>query len=148
MVCNPRSWMIYRVRCDTCGIQEFEESIETVSFPRPCPACGALSPKLFESPKFVEDRLRFFKGHDGTGYSFALGERMPDSRAARDRLAKQKGIYFDSQLTKDEQRYRDYGKHVASGGERIEPKQLLPKEPDTSKELSAKIMHTWRKDGI
>jgi hypothetical protein len=35
----------------------------------------------------------------GNGYSTALGEQMPDSRAARDKLARKKGVEF---ITKSE----------------------------------------------
>ena len=72
---------------------------------------------------------------------------MPDNRAARDRLAKQKGIYFDHTLTADEKRYKEYAQHVATGGDRIDSKELLPKAPDTKPILKEKIMKSWRKGG-
>lgn len=98
----------------------------------PCPVCQRARPQVFSPPMFVEDRLRFWSGPLGNGYSTALGEQMPSSRTERDRRAKAKGIEFttkaellaDSKEAADAVAYRD---HVSAGGQ---PEQWSA--PDTS----------------
>ena len=94
----------------------------------------------------TEDRLHMARSNGE--WSYSLGAPMPKSRAERRRVEKQRGVYFDSNLTADEKRYKEYGDHVRSGGERIDPKELLPKPPDTTKQLKDSIMTSWRKNGV
>jgi hypothetical protein len=95
---------------------------------------------------FVEDRLRFWKGPMGNGYSHALGEQMPDSRAARDRLAAQKGVEFVGTReflaeNKEAAEAVQYRAHVDSGGAREEPRPPPPAD-------AFKAKPAWAKDLI
>jgi len=88
----------YVVRCQVCGERE---TIERISFSpyADCPVCQRPRPKVPQVPQFQEDRLRLWRGPLGNGYSTALGEQMPATRAERDRLAAKKGVEF---VTKSE----------------------------------------------
>jgi len=59
-----------------------------------CPTCQRPRRKVLGAFQHTEDRTHMWKGPLGNGYSHALGERMPDSRQERDRLAKKKGVEF------------------------------------------------------
>ena len=116
--------MRYDVECANCGTQEAWAKMSTSGVAE-CPVCGRDRPKAISLPQFQEDRVRFFKGALGTGYSHALGEMMPDSRQARDRRAKEKGVEFVtlSEHLSENKEAADavaYRKHVDSGGERVE----------------------------
>lgn len=116
--------MRYDVRCANCGTQEAWAKMSTSDVAE-CPVCGRDRPKAISLPNFQEDRVRFFRGALGNGYSHALGEQMPDSRQARDRRAKEKGVEFVSKAehlseNKEAAEAVEYRKHVDSGGERIE----------------------------
>lgn len=89
----------------------------------PCPVCHRPRPQVIGIPYFVEDRLRFWKGPLGNGYSHALGEQMPGTRAERDRLARAKGVEFCSrdELLRDNKEAAEavaYKAHVDAGGSR------------------------------
>ena len=110
-----------------CGEQEAWAKMST-SDTAPCPVCDRERPKAISLPNFQEDRVRFFKGALGNGYSTALGEQMPDSRQARDRRAREKGIEFISLAehlseNKEAAEAVEYRKHVNEGGARDEPVQ-------------------------
>lgn len=109
----------------------------------PCPVCLRDRPKAISLPNFQEDRVRFFKGPMGNGYSTALGEMMPDSRQARDRLAKEKGVEFISKAehlseNKEAAEAVAYKAHVDSGGERVLDKPSAPLTPFVPKPAWAK----------
>jgi hypothetical protein len=91
----------YDVRCVICGDQEvFATMSEAVGAKYlDCPICQRPRPRIFYPPQFTEDRLRLWRGPLGNGYSTALGEQMPATRAERDRLAAKKGVEF---VTKSE----------------------------------------------
>jgi hypothetical protein len=110
-----------------------------------CPQCERLRPQVFSVPQFTEDRVRFFKGPMGNGYSTALGEQMPDSRQARDRRAREKGVEFVTLSehlaeNKEAKEAVEYSAHVRSGGDRTLDKPapttspFVPK-PDWAKSL-------------
>ncbi len=123
---------IYALKCPVCGPQEVVARMSEGAAFMDCPVCQRPRPQVFHPPQFTEDRVRFFKGALGNGYSFALGAQMPESRTERDRLAKEKGVEFttkaelvaDSREAADALAYRD---HVSTGGK---PEQWSA--PDTS----------------
>lgn len=122
----------YAIRCQNCGPQEIVAPMSEGAALMPCPVCQRARPQVFSPPMFVEDRLRFWKGPMGNGFSTALGERMPDSKTERDRIAKVKGIEFCSrdELLADNREAADavaYHADVQSGGSRVD---WTP--PDTS----------------
>lgn len=115
---------VYPIQCANCGPQE---TFKTMSEARQsdlleCPVCDRPRPRLIVLPQFTEDRLRFWKGPLGNGYSTALGERMPETRTERDALALKKGVEF---LGKSEflasnpeaAEAVDYKSYVDSGGQ-------------------------------
>lgn len=115
--------MRYDVHCANCGTQEAWAPMST-SGEAPCPVCQRDRPKTITLPYYQEDRVRFFKGANGDGFSHALGEYMPDSRSERDRLAKKKGVEFvtlNEHLSenKEAKEAYDYRKHVDQGGARV-----------------------------
>ncbi|GAC1407112.1 MAG: hypothetical protein NVSMB64_13560 [Candidatus Velthaea sp.] len=102
--------MRYEYECPTHG--RFDESYKMGEAPR-SRGCGLMKAtrtmdewgsldycvqtavRVFTPPQFTEDRTRFWNnGRDRTRYSAALGMTMPDSRAERDRVCKEKGIEF------------------------------------------------------
>ena|SRR5271166_616908 len=109
----------------------------------PCPICERPRKKAIHLPQFQEDRLRLWRGPLGNGYSTALGERMPDTRTERDRLAAKKGIEFVSKSellasNKEAAEAVAYKAHVDSGG----PRDVQPAPaPDAFKEKPA-----WAKE--
>lgn len=124
---------IYVVRCENCGEQEVVARMKDAATFMECALCGRPRPQVIFAPQFQEDRVRFFKGPLQNGYSFALGEKMPDSRSARDRRAKEKGVEFVSfsehlQENKEAKEAVEYRKHVDSGGDRA----LDKPPPDTA----------------
>ncbi len=88
----------YVIHCQNCGKQETVERISLSKYAS-CPVCQRPRAKVPQVFQFTEDRLRMWSGPLGNGYSTALGERMPDTRAERDRLARKKGVEF---ITKSE----------------------------------------------
>lgn len=87
---------IYPISCANCGEQE---TFATMSHARAndlldCPVCQRPRPRLIVLPNYQEDRLRFWKGPMGNGWSTALGAPMPGSIAERDRMAEAKGVEF------------------------------------------------------
>lgn len=114
---------LYDVHCANCGLQEAWAPMST-SDTAPCPVCGRERPKAITLPNFTEDRLRFWKGPLGNGYSTALGAPMPGSRAERDRMARAKGVEFVSVAehlaeNRDAAEAVAYAEHVKTGGERF-----------------------------
>jgi hypothetical protein len=137
----------YDVACENCGTQETVARMADVRGTRTldCPVCERPRPRLIVVPQFQEDRLRFWKGPTGNGYSHALGARMPDSREARDRLAKERGVEFITLAehlgeNKEAAQAVEYRAHVDAGGERVEQRPadtmgaFVPK-PAWAKEL-------------
>ena len=59
-----------------------------------CPVCARARPRTIVLFNHSEDRTHMWKGPMGNGYSTALGERMPATRAERDALALKKGVEF------------------------------------------------------
>ncbi len=60
-----------------------------------CPTHQETAPRVFDVPHFVEDRLRFYQAGANAPsgrWSYALGQEMPETRAERDRLCREKGI--------------------------------------------------------
>ncbi len=112
-----------------------------------CADCngGCFKRECLMTVQHQEDRLHMAR-HDE--WSHAIGAPMPQSRAQRKRVEKEKGVYFDSQLTPDEKRYKEYAEHVRAGGQRINSSELVPKPPDTKHELKERIMTSWRKHGV
>lgn len=117
----------YEIVCANCGNQDLVAPMREAASLMPCPICHRPRPQVFHPPQFTEDRTRFWKGPMGNGYSTALGERMPDSRSARDRRAKEKGIEFCSlaELRADNKEAAeaiDYHAQVQAGGPREDPR--------------------------
>ena len=113
----------YVVKCGNCGPQETVARMSEAAEFMACPVCRRPRPQVFHVPQFTEDRTHMWKGPMGNGYSFALGEQMPDSRQARDRLARQKGVEFCSrdELLRDNKEAAEavaYKAYVDSGGSR------------------------------
>ena len=114
----------YDIVCPNCGTQETVARMSTASH-LDCPVCERPRPKAIVLFQHTEDRTHMWKGPLGNGYSFALGERMPDSRSERDRLARKKGVEFctRAELLADNKEAAEavaYRKHVDQGGERLE----------------------------
>lgn len=63
--------------------------------PVKCSDCGGGCYRPECLPEFSEDRLRFWRNHKGTRYSYTLGHDMPESRAQR-RLIEKSGVVFCS----------------------------------------------------
>jgi hypothetical protein len=128
--------MIFPYRCPNHGEFEMNHRVGEAPSADYCPDCLNESPRIFTAPLFQEDRVRFYRRNDGTRYSSALGEDMPDSRRDAERLAKSKGIEF---MTRDEvpsylKFAKEYGAHLKRGGERLDngvAAQLMspPSEP-------------------
>lgn len=121
----------YDVRCVQHGLHEIVASIKTAAEFMPCGECGLPSRQVFSPPCIVEDRLRFWKGPMGNGYSHALGAQMPETRAGRDRLAAEKGVEFCTigELKADDKEIAsaiDYRKDVDTGGKKIPMKEAIP----------------------
>lgn len=117
---------IYELLCASCGPQTTVAKMSEAAAFMPCPQCERPRPQVFSVPYYTEDRLRFFKGAHGNGWSHALGAPMPDSRQARDKMALAKGVEFCSvtDLRRDSKEAADaldYKAHVDSGGERADP---------------------------
>lgn len=118
---------LYDISCANCGTQEtfarMSEARESDLLP--CPICERPRPRLIMLFQHTEDRVRFFKGALGNGYSHALGQMMPDSRSERDRVARERGVEFVtlSEHLNENKEAADalaYRKHVDTGGERVE----------------------------
>lgn len=119
----------YVTRCLVCGDLEQVARIKDAAQFMPCPICGGLRPQVMHAPQFVEDRVRLWRGANGDRYSYALGAEMPDSRQARDRMAREKGVEFigkaDFLASNPEAKAAvEYKAHVDSGGAREESKPL------------------------
>jgi hypothetical protein len=135
----------YALKCPTCGDQEIVARMKDAAQYMPCPLCDRPRPQVFFPPNVQEDRLRMWKGPLGNGYSHALGERMPDSRAERDRLARKKGVEFVGKAeflaeNKEAAQAVEYRRHVTEGGKRDEPAGPAPADvwqdkPDWAKTL-------------
>jgi putative FmdB family regulatory protein len=134
---------LYDVNCQICGVQETFARMSTATFLE-CPRCGGLRPKGITLPHFTEDRLRFWKGPMGNGYSHALGAQMPETRTERDRLAREKGVEFVGRTeflaeNKEAAEAVGYAQHVKSGGTRDEqapaPTSSFVPTPDWAKGL-------------
>jgi putative FmdB family regulatory protein len=114
----------YDVQCESCGVQESYARMSADAYAE-CPVCGRPRVKMISLPNFTEDRLRFWKGPMGNGYSTALGAPMPESRAERDRMARAKGVEFVGRTeflaeNKEAAEAVAYAQHVKTGGERAE----------------------------
>jgi hypothetical protein len=122
---------LYEITCPNCGPRDIVASIKEAKATMPCDVCEATSPQVFHPPRFVEDRLRFWKGPMGTRYSTALGCEMPNSRGERDRVAKERGVEFitlKEHLAENKEAAEAvaYKKHVDEGGDRCLDKPTLP----------------------
>ena len=112
----------YDVACPNCGVNETFARMSTDLLVE-CPVCHSLRPKAVTDFQHVEDRTHMFQGPLGTGYSFALGEQMPDSRKKRDALAAKKGVEFVGKReflasNKEAAEAVEYTDYVKAGGER------------------------------
>ena len=120
--------MTYSYSCRACGEHEIERSIKD-HIPKQiyCYEHGLFCDRRFTPPYFQEDRLRFFKGRDGSKYSYALGQQMPDSRQERDRIAKEKGVeFFSGPANKTEQAIVEYNQHIKAGATHEEADKAAP----------------------
>lgn len=113
--------MLFEFRCRACGTLHAQTyGIGKAPSAIRC-QCQEVADRHFSASnvfQWTEDRTRFFQGARGDGWSYALGEYMPESRAERDRLAKKKGVEFISgvhELGKDAQDAVAYGKEVKAG---------------------------------
>lgn len=135
----------YDVSCANCGPQETVARISEAATFMPCPVCGGMRPQIIGVPQFQEDRVRFFRGLDGSKHSFALGTDMPDSRQARDRMAKERGVEFISRSehlaeNKEAAEAVAYRAHVDSGGDRALDKPAPSTSPFVPKPEWAKAL--------
>lgn len=135
----------YTVRCANCGDQALVVPMSVAAEYMPCPVCQRARPQVFNVPQFTEDRTRLWKGPLGTGYSFALGRNMPDSRKERDRVARERGVEFCSLAelradNKEAAQALDYKAHVDAGGARderpIDPAPVWQDRPAWARELT------------
>lgn len=114
---------VYQYQCVHCE-RVFDETFSMGTAPgfADCANCGSVGTRCFTAPHFTEDRTRFWRSANGTRFSQALGEDMPDSRKERDQLAKAKGIEFmgRSETPDHIKRAAEYGRHLKSGGDRID----------------------------
>lgn len=120
----------YDVQCESCGVQEAYARMSSSDY-ADCPVCGRPRVKRISLPNFTEDRLRFWKGPLGNGYSHALGAQMPETRTERDRLARAKGVEFVGRSeflaeNKEAAEAVAYKNHVASGGARDSEERAAP----------------------
>lgn len=111
---------LYDWKCGTCkAVYETFSSMADFAAPY---HCGRPSARHFNArniPQFTEDRLRFWRGHEGSRYSFALGQEMPQTRKEMNRIAEAKGIEFISstrELDAESQEAIEYRRHVDEGG--------------------------------
>lgn len=137
---------VYVVNCEVCGEQELFARMSDAGTFMPCSVCSGMRPQTVRAPNFTEDRVRFFRGVNGSKHSFALGTDMPDSRQARDRMARERGIEFMSLKehlaeNKEASEAWDYKKHVDSGGDRaldkppVDTSSLFKEKPQWAKDL-------------
>lgn len=94
--------------------------------PLRCDLDGLEGLQVFHPPHFSEDRCRLWRGPTGSRFSYALGAEMPESRQARDKLAKEKGVEFVGKQeflasNKEAAEAVEYTAHVNSGGRRDDP---------------------------
>lgn len=129
---------LYPIVCPNCGEQEVfaRMSAARVADTFDCPVCTRARPRGVVEFRFVEDKLRFWKGPLGNGWSTALGAPMPGSIAERDRMAEAKGVEFCGErefLASNPEAAEavDYRKYVDSGGKH---ESVLP--ADTSPFIS------------
>lgn len=129
---------LYEYKCVNCGVvwdefhsmKDVPEAVVRYEKCEPATGHGSMtaphvgkrhySPRSI--PNFTEDRLRFWKGPLGNGYSTALGAPMPDNRADLARMEREKGIEFlsPSSIPREWEDAVAYRKHVDEGGERLE----------------------------
>lgn len=112
----------------------------------PCPAHGGACARIFTAPHFQEDRVRFHRAGPNAPserWSYALGQEMPDSRAERRRLEKERGVEFvtkaDVLADPDMRKSMDYVKHLREGGAPIDPKKLDQPKPFPKGILAKKL---------
>jgi hypothetical protein len=86
--------MLYPVFCRVHGEMELDVSIHKFYDGFPCPTCSTPTRKIYESPVFTEDRLRFAQGALGDGWSQSMGAPMPQSRSQRKALERLRGAEF------------------------------------------------------
>lgn len=99
--------------------------------PLRCDLDGLEVQQIFHPPQFTQDSCRLWRGVNGTRFSHALGAEMPDTRQARDRLAREKGVEFVGKReflasNKEAAAAVEYHAHVATGGAREEPRATAP----------------------
>lgn len=93
--------------------------------------CGRVACRVYGF-HFQEDRTRLFKNPvDGSRFSYALGELMPDNRRDYQRLLDEKGCEPVTPATmpepwKENQQYRE---HVMNGGDRDPKFETAPSAP-------------------
>lgn len=131
----------YDVACPEHGVLEVYCRASAAASEMPCPVCNAPSPQVFHAFAFQEDRTRFWRGPSGSRYSYALGENMPETRGERDRLCREKGIEFvgKREMPDTWKRAVEYRQHVDTGGERLDPKVVAPKEPVKVESILEKV---------
>lgn len=115
--------MTFEYRCPTDGPFDSAHPIGQAPPAAICPMCCTVAERYFSSESvfnFQEDRIRFARPHQGTRFSAALGQDIPDSRSELNRLCKEKGIEFvGSDLPPNWKAAREYGQHLKAGGERL-----------------------------
>ena len=122
---------IYGFACPAGHEVEGVFGMEEVPTTVPCPEHGGECARVFYAPHFQEDRVRFHRAGPGAPterWSYALGQDMPDSRAERRRIEKEKGIEFvskaDVMADPDMRKSLDYVQHLRAGGAPIDPKVM------------------------
>lgn len=109
-----------------------------------CVGCGApayYGPECFECLNrrnpfrdiqvAAQDRTRF------KDYSQVLGPNEPPPQSHTDlkRLERERGIQFGGAFTPQEQKLKDYARHVKEGGERLPANEINPPEKVESKTI-------------
>lgn len=110
-----------------CSHGDFDESYPMGTAPAVLPCTrGCEATRVITIPGFIEDRSRFWRAADGSRYSQALGEQMPESRREIAALAKAKGVEFmaGDEIPSHIIRAKEYGQHIKSGGESLPPDQV------------------------
>jgi putative FmdB family regulatory protein len=135
---------VYEFECRRHG--RYEEQRQMGDFrPLVCDTCGRYAHKIFSLFQFQEDRARMWRGKDGTRYSAAFGEELPDSRSGIRALARERGVELDAHDMPHVKRAIEVGRAKREGVE-LNSREILAhiNEP---KEEAPSLAETLRRSG-